>query len=250
MKVVYTGLESQGKTLFLAQKLQELLKRNINWKKKYGFLRPIYTNLKLGVAYSAKYSEYLRYWKSVKEIIEVTGADIIWDEISTDFSALKKEPLPKAINRWLRQGAKQGVSIYATAQEYHDIHNDFRRRVFEAYKIHKIIGSERGGENLPKVGLIWGICYKRSLEINPYNELMPVEYGMPDPLFISRELCEVFDTHQLIKESIEQPTLEHIEQYCPVKGCFYNTNPVISHKGFVGRTLYTSRKKEHNFNLM
>lgn len=217
MKVVYTGLESSGKTLLLAKKAKELLARNVRWFKKYGFKRVLYTNIKFSDALIQKYPGYISYFNQYKDLITLAGVDILWDEISSDFSALKKEPLPRSINRWLRQGAKRGVHIYATAQEFHDIHLDFRRRVFSAYTVKKVIGSGRGGDNLPPIKTIWGLCVVRQLQINPYNELQP-EYigligGISSVFLIDRSDCLVFDTHQFLAESEEIP-LEHTERKC------------------------------------
>lgn len=223
MKTVYTGLESSGKSLALAKKVISLIKRNKKWEKKYGFRRLVRSNLIFSEKFAEKYKDYIVYWKDMKEIIKETGCDIIWDEISSDFSALKKEPLPRETNRWLRQGAKQGVHIYATAQEFHDIHLDFRRRVKVCHSLKKILGSPRGGKNLPKVKRIWGLCLSWELKIHPYNELEPQKQSIiPELLFITRELCEVFNTHQVIENSEERP-FEHIERKCEKygKGCNY-----------------------------
>lgn len=216
MKIVYTGLESSGKTLALASKARELAQRNRRWEKQYGFTRKIYSNLQFSKSFYNMYSSLIVYWKDLNEIINLTGCDILWDEISSDFSALKREPLPKQVNRWLRQGAKQGVHIYATAQEFHDIHLDFRRRVFTAYHLTKVIGSSRGGENRPPVDFIWGLCLMRELNIHPYNEINPsFMSAIPDFMWISESLCSIFDTRQLIEESGEPP-LEHHVRKCPV----------------------------------
>lgn len=219
MKIVYTGLESAGKSLLLAKTATELVIRNKKWKKKYGFTRKIISNLKFSKKFFEKNSEYIDYFEDMKEVIGLTGCDIIWDEISSDFSALKKEPLTRKINRWLRQGAKQGVHIYATAQEFHDIHLDFRRRAQECINIKKVWGSRRSGKNLPKVNFIWGICFKNDIKIHPYNELEPEKLNwFPGWLLITRELCEVFDTHQVIKSSHEPP-YEHVERFCENPDC-------------------------------
>ena len=216
MKIIYCGKESSGKTLFLADKLTQLLKRNIRWKQKYGFTRLIYTNMAIGEKYFRKYKEFIRYWVNVNDVIGLAGCDILWDEISSDFSALKKEPLGKEVNRWLRQGAKQGVHIYATAQELHDVALDYRRRIQSAWMCNKLIGSERGGLNLPPLKILWGFCFKRKLKINPYNELEPEVQGLPSLVWIGKKLCSVFDTHQVIKGSLEDAPLEHIVRSCPV----------------------------------
>ena len=216
MKIIYTGLESAGKTLLLAQKVIELVHRNRIWKKKYGFTRKIVSNLKFSKEFFNENEEFIDYWEDMREVIGLTGCDIIWDEISSDFSALKREPMSRQINRWLRQGAKQGVHIYGTAQEFHDLHLDCRRRVYACYNVKKWLGSRRSGENLPPVKYIWGIVAVRETKIHPYNELEPEYLGIiPSFLWISRGLCEVFDTHQVVKSS-KEPFLEHIERYCPV----------------------------------
>lgn len=223
MKFVYTGLESQGKTLFLAQLVRYLVKRNKRWRKNYGFTRLIYSNIQFSAEFYEKNADFIQYWKDMKEVIGLTGCDILWDEISSDFSALKKEPLSRGVNRWLRQGAKQGVHIYATAQEFHDIHLDFRRRVIECLNVIKLIGSPRGGLNLPPVRLIWGICLGWKVEIHPYNELEPKRASIiPSILFFGKSLCHIFDTHQIVESSEELP-FQHIERKCEKygQGCDY-----------------------------
>jgi len=221
MKIVYTGLESAGKSLALAKKAKFLIKRNKKWNKKFGFKRYIVSNLKFSDKFYNENKEYIEYFEDMREVIGLTGCDIIWDEISSDFSALKREPLTRKINRWLRQGAKQGVHIYATAQEFHDIHLDFRRRAQECFAVKKIIGSRRSGQNLPQVKYIWGICFLYSIKIHPYNELDPEKISpIPEIMFITRELCEVFNTHQVINSSHEPP-YEHIERFCENPDCNY-----------------------------
>ncbi len=46
MKILYTGLESQGKSLALAEISELLIARNRKWEKKFGFRRKIASNLK------------------------------------------------------------------------------------------------------------------------------------------------------------------------------------------------------------
>ena len=218
MKRIYTGLESSGKSLLLAQQSIQLARRNKRWHKKYGFLRPIYSNLRFSDKFLEKYAEYIRYFDDVSELLDVQGADIIFDEISTHFSAMKKDPLPRRINQWLRQGAKQGVRFYATAQEFHDIHLDLRRRCFSCDYIKKVLGSPRSGANLPPIRFIWGFCFVWRIKIHPYNELQPEKQSIiPSILFITKSLCNVFDTHQVINTSKELP-LDHYERICPVCG--------------------------------
>jgi hypothetical protein len=219
MKMGFVGLESSGKSLSLALKALQLLKRNKKWRDKHGFTRKVYSNLKFSKEIEKEYKDFIAYWSDPKEVVYLIGVDIIWDEISAHFSALKQSPLPISINVWLRQGAKQGTDIYFTAQEFHDVHNDFRRRCQIIYEMRKIIGSDRGGKNLPPVKFIWGLCSIRLLIINPYNELNKQYLGLwffifPAFLLIRKKYCQIFDTHQIIKRGEEQP-LEHTERICP-----------------------------------
>ncbi len=217
MKVIFTGLESQGKSLLLARLALILGHRNAYYRKRHGFVRPIHSNLRFSAWYENKYKDFIHYWSDVRELLKLKGCDILHDEISSDFSSQRKEPLPRSVNRWLRQGAKQGVEYYATAQEYHDVSLDFRRRVFKAFKVSKIVGSRRGGCNQPPISKIWGLCRVRQLKINPYNELQPeFHFSLPpfDCVFITKALCSVFDTHQFILDSDSLP-LEHSERVCP-----------------------------------
>jgi len=218
MKVIYTGLESSGKTLLMARKAQELVIRNKRWKKKYGFTRKIKTNMIFSDEFKKLHGDYLEFFTDSNEVIGSQGCDILWDEISSDFSAMKREPLPRNVNRWLRQGAKQGVHIYATAQEFHDVHLDFRRRVIECYNVNKLFGSRRVGKNLPPIRAIWGLCLVYGIKIHPYNELQPEKKSIiPSLLIIEKSLTKIFDTSQLISASDELP-LEHIERKCPTCG--------------------------------
>lgn len=216
MKQVITGLESSGKSLWLARKAMSLLKRNKKWQKKYGFTRPIYSNMRWDKKFKKGNEDFLKFFEDKKEVIGTQGVDIIWDELSTSFPATKREPLELSTNKWLRQGAKQGVHIFGSAQEFHDIHVDFRRRTKVCYNISKMIGSRRGGKNLPKVKFIWGLCFIWNIQIHPYNELQPERNSLiPSLLVIDRDKCEIFDTHQVIEADEEKP-IEHITKKCPV----------------------------------
>ncbi len=229
MKYVITGLESQGKSLVIADIAVSLMHRNFKWEKKHGFHRKVLSNLKFAAHVEKAYGNYIEYWNQYRELINTTGVDVIWDEISTDFSAMKKEPLPPEVNAWLRQGAKQGVNIYATAQEFHDIHLDFRRRVFKADKVSKIMGSRRGGENTPAPKFIWGLCMKREINIHPYNELEPdFNDTFGTPFLITKAKCNLFDTHQKILRGEELP-YRHVERSCEIKGCTFKRHSKNEH---------------------
>jgi hypothetical protein len=217
-KRVYVGLESQGKSLALANDALMYLARSVRLEKRYGFRRLLYSNMTFSKEVMARYGERIRYYSRVDELLSLTGCDIIIDELPSFFSALKTDPLPYEVNRWLRQTAKQGVRITGTAQEFHDIHVQFRRRVISASRCFKVLGSTRPGHNLPPVRSVWGIVRIRPLVINPYDELKPqYSFTLPpfDCLFITRSLVSVFDTNQVIGDA-SYTDFRHVERFCPV----------------------------------
>jgi hypothetical protein len=228
MKIVYCGLEGEGKSLYLSTLVTEILKTNVKYKKKgYGH-RKLYSNMRFSEHIEHTYGDYIVYWEDIREILGLKGVDILWDEISTDLSAQKREPLPRRFNQWFRQGNKQGVYIYATAQEFHDIHLDFRRRVRYAYNIEKSFGSKRPGPNLPPTKRVYGLCWKRRITIRPYNELQP-EYSRGKPFLITKKKTSFFNTNQTIETSKELP-YEHIEYTCSKESCKLPAHLRVKHR--------------------
>ena len=244
MKVVYCGLEGSGKSLILADDCKKLLKRNKRWYKKavtqylnngmQGEVperRQLYSNLKFSDEIEEKYFGYIAYWTQLREVIRRTGVDVIWDEINTDLDANKIQQLPRRVKNWLKQGQKQGVHLYATAQEFHDIHVNMRRRIHEAYYMKKIAGTRRSGKNLPPTRMILGMCLKRRIKF-PYNELEPQFTGFS--LFSIRgKKTRIFNTNQLIEMSEEVP-YEHIEIGCERD----HKGQTCSHLGHAKRVLH------------
>lgn len=218
MKIVYCGAESSGKSLLLAKKSIEILERNKKWFKMYGFKRKVLSNLIFSDEIFIKYKDYIEYWDDVHLIVGRLGVDIIFDEISNEFSATRAGSLTKRVNQWLRQGAKQGVHFYATAQEFNNINIDFRRRVNKAFHIKKLFGSERGGQDLPPIKKIWGWCMVREFNVFPYDELRPKYISIiPKIIKITPKLCSVFDTYQPISPS-DIIEVSHFIKHCKVCG--------------------------------
>lgn len=201
-KIIFTGKESSGKTLAMAGAIDFCLNRNKMWYEKYGFKRKIVTNMVIKPDYLDKWKDYIMFFDNMDELTQYRGVDIFWDEIHAYFSAEKRKPLPIDLNRWLSQGAKGGNRIYGTAQEFHSIHVDFRRLVSNVYLMNKIIGSSRGGYNLPPTSGIWGLIAIKEVRIDPYNELEP-EYINRFPMIrrIYEHYCDIFDTYQLVNKS-------------------------------------------------
>lgn len=217
-KVVYTGLESQGKSLALARDALKMARHCQYLKEKYGIHRLLFSNLIFSDDFYNEYKDFIRYFSNIDEIVNEVGCFVIIDELSLYFSSLKNEPLPENVNRWLRQGAKQGVFIRGSAQEFHDLHVQFRRRVFSAYHCVKLVGSPRPAVNTPNSSRsVWGLIRLRPLVINPYDELNPrYHFSLPpfDCIRITKQLTGIFNTSQVIGDVPPLP-FKHIERSCP-----------------------------------
>lgn len=216
-KIIYTGIESSGKSLRIAMEMVKIVERNAKWFKESGKKRPIYSNLK----FSTEFENYIKeknleitYWKNLDDLIHVENADIIIDEIGNYFDSRNWSELSLDIRRWITQGAKVGNEIWGTAQDFAQIDLAFRRLVNELYEIVKIIGSPRPANTRPPVKKIWGICWIRSVQAKNYKEDEKKYLDIIGSFFtIQKKYCNIFDTTQKIEKSAPTP-LKHIERKC------------------------------------
>lgn len=220
-KVIYTGLESSGKSYKLAMVADDLLMRNARWFLESGQARPIASNMK----FSDGFVERARtagvpivYWKDLDELVELENCDVIIDEVGNYFDARGWSELTLDVRRWLTQGAKCGVEIYGSAQDFAQIDKAFRRLVKELYYIRKIIGSPRPSPRKPPVKKIWGLCLVHELQVSAYDEDKQIKQSIfPSFFFIERKYCEIFDTNQKIVKSAPPP-LRKVVRVCPEDG--------------------------------
>lgn len=230
MKIIYSGLESSGKSLMLAKVGEHLVRRNGKWFRKSGIQRPIRSNIKFSLWLAALADEQhvpVFYWEDLDEIVNQQNCDIVIDEVGTYFDSRTWTDLSLPTRRWIAQAAKLGVEIYGAAQDFAQIDIAFRRLVNELWYIKKLIGSPRPANTRPPVKRIWGLCMMRDLDPRAYSETdNEFKTASPIPKFflIRRHDCELFDTGQLIRRSKMQPLL-HEERMCP--DCGFEK---ISHK--------------------
>ncbi len=223
MKFVISGLESSGKSLYLAEKALNLLHRNEKWYKKTGKKRKLVSNIKFADFVEEAYGDFIEYWKSPRELVKMRDVDVIWDEISTDLDAQTWKDQPRSLRRWLRQGAKTGVDIYGSAQEFADVDVAFRRRVNTLLWVSKIIGSRRPAPTKPDPKRIWGFCLIKELKAHPYEEDDKETkgwLGRPRIFEITEKRCSVFNTNQEIKHG-EMPEFDHYVKRCSKSSCDY-----------------------------
>jgi len=230
-KIIFSGLESSGKSLRLAMEAERLVLRNAKWREKSGKIRPIYSNMEFSQSFSNGATELgipLRYWENLDDLVQISNADVIIDEVGNYFDSRLWPDLSQDARRWITQGAKAGVEIYGAAQDFAQVDIAFRRLVNELYHISKLLGSPRPAPTKPPVEKIWGVCIMRELDPRGYKEdekRFASDSLLPKFFFIQRQYCEIFDTSQFIKKS-KPATLKHVERFCEDDKCGFKK---ISH---------------------
>jgi len=220
MKVVYTGLESSGKSLALAMKAENILHRNAKWLKKSGISRPIVSN----VAFSKSFIERalslgikIHIWEDLDDLISWKDCDVFIDELGTYFDSRSWASLSLDVRRWIAQGAKSGIEIYAAAQDFSQIDIAFRRLTNDVFHIIKLVGSPRPSATRPPVRFIWGLCIKWELDARSFKAEqaeMKLAWIFPSFFFIRKYFCSLFDTSQFLKRS-KPAAFKHYARICP-----------------------------------
>jgi len=227
MKVIFSGLESSGKSLKLAKTAAKIAHRNMRWRERSGIIRPIASNLE----FSKKFHDYvvnelkipIRYWRDIDELVRLDNCDVFIDEVGNYFDSRLWADLSLDARQWLQQGAKTGVEMYGSAQDFAQVDKSFRRLVNHLFHITKVAGSRRPSPTKPPLKHIWGMCSVRELDPNSYNEDKKKFSGMglPSFFFITRRDCEIFDTTQKIVRS--KPTaFRHIDRECELSKCGFH----------------------------
>lgn len=214
------GRPGQGKSIYMARKTLELIHRARSIKKKYGFVRKIYSNLRYSKEFEDANADLLVYWTNPMELTVIKDCDIIWDEIAVELPADGWTNTHREIRRLLAQHRKRGIEIYANTQAYKGVDINFRRMVERLYTVRKLIGNRNPSATLPPVRTIWGIILIRELdpiETEEKLEMKPISI-IPDFLWISKKLVSIYDTSQDIKKS-DAPPFVHDERYCYNPGC-------------------------------
>jgi len=211
---VISGRPGAGKSLMLAQKMLDILKRNVQWHKKTGILRKVYTNLSLNPSLTKEFNNYLTYWKETRELYKIVDADVFIDEIANYFDATQWKELTPDIKRWLQQHRKLGVEIYGNAQDFSQVDIGFRRMTSDLFYLVKLAASRDPSPTSPPVKFIWGL--------SAIYTISPVDYKEDQKenkakfywfQFITREKTEVFDTREKIEES-PLPPKRHLKLFC------------------------------------
>jgi len=217
MKTVYTGIESSGKSLLLARKAVEIVNRNAKWFKTTGVQRPIRSNMQFSPQfelYAYNKNVPIFYFSNLEEIIYEQECDVFMDELLKYFDARLWANLSLDAKHWLTQGAKTGVHVYASAQDFSQIEKQFRLLCNHVFVVSKIMGSPRPMKTAPVVKTVWGVCSVRAVSPRSFtgdSATMETLDIIPTFFFISKADCNIFDTNAKVVPS-NMPVLRKRKQ--------------------------------------
>jgi len=211
---VFCGNTGQGKSLELARTGAYLLARNAKLEKTLGVHRKVVSRLKFSPHVEKRYSRYIAYWSDMMELPNFKGCDILWDEISTDLDATNWENIPHAVKMWFRQHEKEGIEIFATAQDFKDVYNGVRRLTSHLYHMRKLFGSGRPHPTKPPIKRVWGVILKREVSREDYSkEILEAKTVSWDWFLIRKKDVSLYDTLQKIIVGA-LPPLQHRKRVC------------------------------------
>lgn len=224
-KIVYTGIESSGKSLLLSKKAEEVRKRNIRWLKITGLPRTMAFNSPMSPTFIQLIKDsgikYLSY-KNLDEILYLEEADIFIDELIKYFPASGSSSLTNEQLHFVTQGAKSGIHLWGASQDFSQVHKQFRLLVNEVYIIKKLIGSRRPMKTAPPVTTVWGVCSKQKVSPTSFKgdstTMDEVEGGL-SIFFIRRVDVERFDTsYKIPLTKLPIRKIRRQEEYCDEDG--------------------------------
>jgi len=230
MKVIYTGIESSGKSLLLSRQAEKVRRRNIGWFKVTGLKRTMAFNSPMAPEFIKLIEDsninYIQF-KNLDEIIYLEEADIFIDELIKLFTASGSTSLSEQQLNFITQGAKSGIHIYASSQDFSQVHKQFRLLVNQVFVVTKLFGSERPMQTAPPVKRVWGVIAiwqldARSAAKAGNQEEMKVNSGvflgrLPKLTLLKRKDTLNFQTQTRVKLS-DPPPLRKYVRVCPEDG--------------------------------
>jgi len=222
MKAIFSGLEGSGKSLYLAETIENVAERNAKWFKKSGIQRSIVSNLHFSKDFVSKCEKIgvpIEYWDNIETLVQKKDVDVVIDEVGNYFDSRLWSDLSLDVRRWLSQADKMGIEIYGTAQDFAQVDKAFRRLTTDLFHLTKVVGSRRPSATRPPVKRIWGLVAKFRLDPQGYEEDKKKYLSLfPSFFFIRAHYCKLFDTGQEIKGGNYSP-LRHIERTCIDSKC-------------------------------
>jgi len=213
------GLPRQGKSLFSAKTVLELLERNKRWHKRSCIQRKIMSNMPFSPELEAKWPNCIGYWKRLEDVIRMDDVDVVFDEVANLFDARNWLNLSADVKEWLRHHDKMGVEIYSNTQHFEAVDVQFRRLVNRLMVVTKLIGSGRPSATKPPIRWVWGIIWVRQHDPKTYSyqgdtgEKVKSAITLGFPFFIHKALVDIYNTRHKIAGDNEL-ILQHRVKKC------------------------------------
>jgi len=225
MKIIFTGIESSGKSLLLSKEAERVRRRNVKWFEITGLKRTMAFNSPMSKEFieliKSSNINYVEY-KNLDEILYLEEADIFMDEVIKFFPASGSNSLSNEQLHFITQGAKSGIHLWGASQDFSQVHKQFRLLVNEVYIVTKVFGNRRPMKTAPPVKYIWGICTKRKVSAASFkgdNATMDEKEGGLSIFFIHKADIARFDTSYKIPMSkLPRKKLRRQEEYCDEDG--------------------------------
>jgi len=150
---------------------------------------------------------------------KLRNCDIFIDELAASLPADGWKDTPLETRRFLAQHRKRGLEIYANTQDFAMIDINARRMMGHVIHASKLIGSRDISPTKPAPKYIWGIVLLTEIvNFKTATSAADRQYGgMPDFLFLDRDLVEVYDTTEDIKGAGFAP-FRHVQRACELHG--------------------------------
>jgi len=200
---VIEGAPGQGKSLYTARKVSQLLGRNKKWferqliaydralkaweyardtiwKKMNSYetseefearvprpqlptKRLVASNMKFSEDFETVHKDWIVYWSDMQQLVKLRDCDVIWDEIATELDARNWPLLSSETKRFLSQYRKRGIDIYANTQDFSMVDARARLMITSVKTLNKILGSPDLSTTKPAPKVIWGLVLIRGI---------------------------------------------------------------------------------------
>lgn len=190
-----------------------------------------------------RYCPIKNCWKGVG-LHKLHDCDLSCDEGATLFPATSKgntDDMPLWMKKLIAQHRHNGIRIILLTQDFMGINISARRCVWDAYYMHKIIGSRDISATLPPPKFIWGWYTKQKIspdliKADSNSVIIDIQMageekkkalkdlkliGHKSIFWIGKHKCSLYDTTQDVKEMEIKREIEHIEVKCLHPACGY-----------------------------
>jgi len=231
MKTLYLGDEGSGKSLAMSEQLFTAISTAEKYKKQgYQPMEIATTYLPDNGLVQLMKTKGIpwKYIEDYDDLEDLKGGFLFIDEAEVFLDARNYANLPLHVRKFFSQADKNGIEIFATAQNFAQIDISFRRLLTHIYLCRKIAGSRRPHPTRPSKKNPWGIFVLKNYE-------KVLEEGLTEPVlkpvgllsfsveFYGRKRFMKNNTNQGVKVT-DVKTMRHVTKHCKTCGKIHVTH--------------------------